>query len=103
MTEALARYRKKQSLKDLDELDRWAAGQPSAYRKIPVAPVSPKVVKDARQSAGLSQAKFAAALGVNPTTVRFWENGQRNPDGLARKVLRLIVKHPGLVGDLAKV
>jgi putative transcriptional regulator len=87
----------------LDELDRWAAGQPSAYRKIPVAPVSPQVVKDARQSAGLSQAKFAAALGVNPTTVRFWENGQRNPDGLARKVLRLIVKHPGLVGDLANV
>jgi putative transcriptional regulator len=103
MKTALARYHRKQTMKDLDELDRWAADQPSAYRKVPVAPVNPQVVKAARQSSGLTQAKFAAALGVNATTVRFWENGQRNPDGLARKVLRLIAKHPGLVGDLAKV
>lgn len=103
MKAKLAPYHKKQALKDLDELDQWAAGQPSAYRKIPVPPVSQLVVREARQSSGLSQAKFAAVLGVNPTTVRFWENGQRNPDGLARKVLRLIVKHPGLVNDLAKV
>lgn len=87
----------------VQELDKWLAGKPSGFKKIHVEPVSKSEVKEVRQAAHLTQAKFAAVLGVNPITIRFWENGQRNPDGLARKVIRLLKAKPELVNDLARV
>ena len=95
-------YSRRDAKRNLDELGKWLAGKPSAYRKIPVAPVSVAEVREARRALGLSQERFAAVLGVSPVTVRFWENGQRHPDGLARKVLRLLARRPDLAAALAK-
>ena len=102
MKSTLGPYNHKQSIKDLDELNKWLKGQPSAFRKVPVEPVSKDEVKEARKAVHLTRAKFATMLGINPVTVRYWENGQRNPDGLARKVIRLLTKRPELAKDFAK-
>jgi DNA-binding transcriptional regulator YiaG len=103
MKSALGKYDRKKSLKGLDELDKWLSGKSSAFRKVPVEAVSKAQVKEARQAVHLTQEKFAQVLGVNPVTVRFWESGRRNPDGLARKILRLLVKRPDLAKELARV
>jgi putative transcriptional regulator len=94
---------KKMAIHDLAELDKWLSGKTSGFKKMPVEPVSREQVKAVRQLVHMTQAKFAAVLGVNPITIRFWENGQRNPDGMARKVIRLLKIRPELVNDLAKV
>jgi putative transcriptional regulator len=47
-----------------------------------------------RLKSGLSQAQFAAALGVSKRTLEQWEQGRREPPG-ARKTLRKIAeRHP---------
>ncbi len=47
-----------------------------------------------RQRYKLSQSKFAALLGVSVNTLRKWEQGQRNPTGPARKLLKIALSHP---------
>ena len=70
---------------------------PSRY----VNPAKPKEAREARIKAGLDRVHFAEALGVSRKTVEAWENGARNPDGLATKVIRLIFHKPGLVKELS--
>jgi putative transcriptional regulator len=42
----------------------------------------------------LSQAKFAALLGISVNTLQNWEQGRRVPDGPARVLLRVAAAHP---------
>jgi putative transcriptional regulator len=44
----------------------------------------------------LTQAEFAARLGVPIDTVRNWEQGKREPRGPARALLKLIERAPDL-------
>lgn len=37
-------------------------------------------IKELRKAAGLTQAKFAEAMGVTQSTVSQWENGRALPD-----------------------
>jgi putative transcriptional regulator len=48
----------------------------------------------------LSQAQFAARIGVPVETVRNWEQGKRSPRGPARALLRVIDKAPDLAFDI---
>ena len=41
----------------------------------------------ARARTGLSQTRFAAALGVSTRTLQEWEQGRREPSGAARSLL----------------
>ena len=50
-----------------------------------------------RKKLGLSQARFAAAFGVSPGTVKNWEQGRRHPEGPAKVLLRVIDKEPEAV------
>lgn len=43
---------------------------------------------------GLSQAKFAALLGISVDTLQNWEQGRRQPDGPALVLLRVAAAHP---------
>jgi putative transcriptional regulator len=45
----------------------------------------------------LSQAKFAALLGISTGTLRNWEQGRREPEGAARVLLRVAARHPDAV------
>jgi len=51
-------------------------------------------VKVVREKSGLSQAAFAAFLGVRPRTLQDWEQGRRRPTGPARSLLRIADRHP---------
>lgn len=51
-------------------------------------------VKVVREKSGLSQAAFAALLGVSPRTLQDWEQGRRRPTGPARSLLRIADLHP---------
>jgi putative transcriptional regulator len=51
-------------------------------------------VVQVRLKSGLSQAQFAAALGVSKRTLEQWEQGRRQPSGAARQLLKIAERHP---------
>ena len=57
----------------------------------------------ARSISGLSQADFAAALGVSKRTLENWEQGRAKPTGPARVLLNLVARYPDTVKRLAKI
>lgn len=57
----------------------------------------------ARSQSGLSQAEFAAALGVSKRTLENWEQGRAEPTGPAKVLLSLVAKYPDTVKRLAKM
>ena len=42
----------------------------------------------------MSQAEFAAMIGVSTRTLQNWEQGRRTPEGPARALLRVAAKNP---------
>lgn len=60
-------------------------------------------VLSARSHAGLSQAEFAAALGVSKRTLENWEQGRAKPTGPAEVLLNLVASHPDTMKRLAKI
>ena len=55
-----------------------------------------------RDEYGLSQAKFAALLGISVRTLQNWEQGRRRPHGTARVLLRVAARHPQAVLDVVR-
>ena len=47
-----------------------------------------------RSGLRLSQTVFAMALNVSAETVRSWEQGKREPDGAALRLLQIAEQHP---------
>jgi putative transcriptional regulator len=54
-------------------------------------------VRDLRLRSRLTQAEFAAKLGVPLETIRNWEQGKRSPRGPARALLAVIAHAPDTV------
>ncbi len=54
-----------------------------------------------RIKSGLSQAEFAAALGVSKRTLEQWEQGRRKPSGAAKQLLKIAERHPEVLLDVA--
>ena len=52
-----------------------------------------------RQFVGLSQVRFATALGISVHTLRNWEQGRRRPEGPALALLRIAARHPRIVRE----
>ena len=52
---------------------------------------------EARIKLGLSQAYFAAMLGVSVRTLQDWEQGRREPSGAAKALLKVTVAAPKTV------
>lgn len=53
-------------------------------------------VKAIRAELNVSQKELAQAINVSLDTVKSWEQGRRNPTGLASKVLMILAKEPSL-------
>ena len=70
----------------------------SQLREERYAPVSE--ASQVRQKTGLSQSQFAKSLGISVNTLKSWEQGQRKPSGAAATLMKLINKHPNLMGEL---
>ncbi len=66
------------------------------YKEIPIPkyedekpqPLTPEAILEIRKKAGLSQAKFAAALGVSVKKVSAWEHGKAVPDEAEMEKIR---------------
>ena len=54
-------------------------------------------VKAIRMSLGLTQDQAAALLGISTSGLRKWEQGQRQPNGAARTLLKIMDKEPDAV------
>ena len=54
-----------------------------------------------RVKSGLSQAQFAAALGVSKRTLEQWEQGRREPSGAAQTLLKIADRHPEVLLEVA--
>ncbi|HEU4713793.1 MAG TPA: helix-turn-helix domain-containing protein [Pyrinomonadaceae bacterium] len=54
-----------------------------------------------RLKSGLSQAQFAAALGVSKRTLEQWEQGRREPSGAAKQLLKIAERHPEVLVEVA--
>jgi len=69
------------------------SGQGTAVTVSPVAAV--------RVQSGLSQSAFAQLLGVSLRTLQEWEQGRRTPSGAAQTLLKIALKHPEILRELA--
>jgi putative transcriptional regulator len=58
-------------------------------------------VAEARASVRMSQQEFAALLGVSLRTLQDWEQERRQPTGAARTLLKVAVRHPEVLRDIA--
>jgi putative transcriptional regulator len=53
-------------------------------------------IRRIREELGVSQTVFANMLGVQPPTVRAWEQEQKAPSGSARRLLEIYEQRPTL-------
>ena len=52
-----------------------------------------------RRFVGLTQARFAQAIGISVHTLRNWEQGRRHPAGPAIALLRIAARHPRIIRE----
>ena len=52
-----------------------------------------------RRFVGLSQVRFAEALGISVHTLRNWEQGRRHPEGPGLALLRIAARHPRIIRE----
>lgn len=52
-----------------------------------------------RRFTGLTQDRFAVALGISVHTLRNWEQGRRRPEGPALALLRVAARHPRVLHE----
>lgn len=55
-----------------------------------------------RKRMGLSQPVFARVLNASPATVKAWERGEREPDGISLRLLEVADKHPEVLEDVVR-
>jgi putative transcriptional regulator len=78
------------------QLEPAALQSPRNGRTIAINGVPPDAAyaRGVRARTKLTQAEFAARIGVPIETVRNWEQGKRSPRGPARALLKVIDKAP---------
>lgn len=80
----------------LQSVRQMKTGRAARTTRIEVSPIV-----EARNASGLSQAQFAALLGVSVRTLQEWEQGRREPTGAARTLLRVAAVAPEVLRKLA--
>jgi len=53
--------------------------------------------------ANMTQAGLAEVLGMTVKAVEAWESGRNIPSGAADKILRVMQKHPSVIGMMQSV
>jgi DNA-binding transcriptional regulator YiaG len=95
-------------IESLEEAIRHARGEDTGARVLPPVESTgarkaylegppwypPHVVREVRHKLSVSQAIFAQMMGVSASTVRAWEQGKREPEGAARRLLQIAELHP---------
>lgn len=65
--------------------------------EIPPVDLSPSQIKAVRAQRNVSQAVFAKALNVSPSSIRQWEQGTRKPSGSTQVLLELLMRDPKIL------
>ncbi len=55
-----------------------------------------------RRFVGLTQVRFAQAMGISVHTLRNWEQDRRKPEGPAIALLRIAARHPRVIRENLK-
>lgn len=85
-------------LESIAEMKAGKVGRVSVVSRSGRAIESP--IAKARVVSRLSQAQFAALLGVSIRTLQEWEQGRRAPSGAAKTLLRVAETHPEILREL---
>jgi len=95
---ALARFEARRDIwrEVLEGVREIKAGRGKHFRNEPRSPVV-----RARLKSGLTQAQFAALLGVSKRTLEQWEQGRREPSGAAKTLIRVAELHPEMLRQIA--
>jgi putative transcriptional regulator len=80
----------------IEAVDEIKAGGGKRYTVEPQ-----NIVGRARSKLGLSQAQFAALLGVSKRTLEQWEQGRREPSGAAKTLIKIADTRPEVLRELA--
>lgn len=85
----------------LNEAIEYEQGKISAGKtKLTIEPlpdISADEIKTIRNNLGLTQAMFAAVIGVSAKTVEAWEAGTNRPIGPARRMISIIQFDPSIL------
>ena len=85
---------------ELDEKDFAGAIKHSQRQRIIEGRIeSGEDVMVLRRFVGLTQKRFAEALGISVHTLRNWEQGRRKPEGPALALLRIAARHPKVLRE----
>ena len=88
---------------DIPELtaEQFARAIPARVRKRLVNGdfKSGKDVAVLRRFVGLTQVRFAEAMGISVHTLRNWEQDRRHPEGPAIALLRIAARHPRIIRE----
>ncbi|MBN8493933.1 MAG: helix-turn-helix domain-containing protein [Pseudoxanthomonas sp.] len=78
-------------MQSVEQMDGIARGERAPSREFYVDAAQ---IKSIRKATGLSQAKLAALLDVQVTTLQNWEQGRREPSGPAKALLKALKNDP---------
>jgi putative transcriptional regulator len=81
-----------QLVKGVREMKRHAAGK--RVRGSRTTSLDEPDVRAIRKAANVSQAQFAALIGVNLRTLQNWEQQRTRPSGPARALLKILASDP---------
>jgi putative transcriptional regulator len=84
-------------LEGMREIKAFKEGKVELKTRELSEPSSPKEI---RHKLKLSQAAFAALMGVSLRTVQDWEQGRREPSGPAKSLLRIAEQRPDVFVQL---
>lgn len=87
----------KEILAGIDEIQSFKKGQGNLRVTELSEPSAPNII---RAKLKMSQATFAAMLGVSVRTLQDWEQGRREPNGPAVALLCIAEQHPEVFSDL---
>ena len=90
-------------MSDIPELSskQLARAMPARVRKRLIAGrfVSGEDIAALRRFVGLTQTRFAEAMGISVHTLRNWEQNRRQPEGPAIALLRIAARHPRIIRE----
>lgn len=66
---------------------------------VPPPQYDPNAIQAIRERLGLSQQIFAQVLNASSETVKAWEQGKREPEGMALALLEVADRHPEALMD----
>lgn len=78
-------------LQSVEEMDLIARGEAAPARKTSFPDPDVQAI---REQSGLTQSRFARAIGVSRRTLENWEQKRRQPTGPAKALLRLVEADP---------